>query len=125
MILIFNLLADCWRRLPTFQHYKICFLSVNEIENFAIRTNPAFANEPIRHDEQNYDNVKLECFYTAISNLEKCRRAYLNPQSSDNEKNLFNKRERVMLDEAKKVLLDFYQEKKFANLFHDSIQKEL
>ncbi|BDF65922.1 hypothetical protein CE91St16_23290 [Alistipes finegoldii] len=83
--------AAMTRKFANFQHYKISFLPVNEIENFAILSNPKFSNELIRQNEQRYESVKDACFDTANSNLEKCRRTYLNAQSPDKDKNLFNR----------------------------------
>ena len=99
--------AAMTRKFANFQHYKISFLPVNEIENFAILSNPKFSNELIRQNEQRYESVKNACFDRANSNLEKCRRTYLNAQSPDKDKNLFNNRASTMRDEAKKDSIRF------------------
>lgn len=89
------------KKFSIFQHYKIAFLPVNEIENFAMLSNPAFSKELIIQNEHVYDSVKDACIDTAKSNLEKVRKVYLNSQSSDEDKHLFINQESAMRNEAK------------------------
>lgn len=126
-------------KFSKFLHYKVSFLPVNELENFAILASSAFSNDVIRKDEQHYENVKDACVDTANSNLEKCRKAYLNSQSIDKDKHLFNNsRVSAMRDAAKKdpvrflpgkdickIVPNFYPERTLKNLVRDDFPKEL
>lgn len=121
------------------QRYNVSFLPVNEIENFAILANPAFSNEQIKQNEQTYEAVKDACFDTANSNLEKCRKVYLNSQSSDGDKHLFmNSRAKEMRNKAKedpirflpgkdicKLIPRFYPDRTLKNLARNDFPEEL
>lgn len=101
---------------PKFRHYNVSFLPVNEIENFAILANPVFSNEQIKQNEQIYEAAKDACFDTANSNLEKCRKVYLNPQSPDGDKHLFmNSRAKEMRNKAKEDPIRFCRVKIYVN----------
>ncbi len=125
------------KKFPKLRHYNVSFLPVNEIENFAILANPAFSNEQIKQNEQAYEAVKDACFDTANNNLAKCRKAYLNSQSSDND-HLFNSRASEMRNFAKndpirflpgkelcKSILRFDAERALKNLARNDFPEEL
>lgn len=93
------------RKFPKIQHYKVAFLPVNELENFAIISSNLFSNELIKRNENRYDNAKDACYNTAKSNLENCRKTYMNSKNDEATRELLIKlfvdQESAMRNEAK------------------------
>ena len=119
------------------KYYKIAFLPVNEIENFAVISSPLFSNELIKRDDR-FDKIKDACFDTAENNLLKCRKKYLNTQSPYEHQRLFNKRASAMRDAAKldpmkylpgkdicKIVHNFSSERYLRNLLRKDFPDEL
>lgn len=103
------------KKFTAFKHYKIAFLPVNEIENFAVISNPLFSNELIKESEC-FDDIKDACFNTANNNLTKCRKEYT---LSEENKNLFNDRAGEMRNAAKRDPVRYLPGKEICKIVHN------
>lgn len=104
-----------------FKKYKVAFLPVNEIENFAILTDPYFTEEKLKDWE--VGNKITDAFrQTTNSNIIAVQKLCKN----DAEKDIFRSKEANMLQEARKDLLRFFPGKEIKKTKQNfSIEKVL
>lgn len=83
------------------RHYRLKFLPVNELENFAILAEPYFTDESIKQDSDKFDFIKDALVDTAKANLPKILKNYIDSTIGENDKKLFLSQESKMRDNAK------------------------
>jgi len=94
-----------------FCDYKVKFLPVNEIENFAIQTDSFFTEDKLKEYENN--NMISDAFrQTSNNNIASAQRLCKN----DSEKDLFRGKEAEMLAEARKDLIKYFPGKEIKKL---------
>ncbi|TNE72053.1 hypothetical protein EP331_07975 [bacterium] len=94
-----------------FEDYKVKFLPVNEIENFAVITDSYFTEDRLKEYENN--NKITDAFrQTSNSNLTSVQKLCKN----DTEKDLFRGKEAEMLSEARTNLLKFFPGKEITKI---------
>lgn len=95
------------------QNYKVKFLPVNEIENFAVLLDDQFTNDFIKKDEDKWDGIKDALLKTAKENTIACSKIY------NNDKAIFSNKEYEMRDSAKSDIFSLFPGKDIGKLKHN------
>ncbi|MBK7436532.1 MAG: hypothetical protein IPI77_06895 [Saprospiraceae bacterium] len=94
-----------------FEEYKVKFLPVNEIENFAVQTDPFYTEEKLKEYENNNkitDAFRQTSNHNLISALKLCK--------TDSERDMFRSKEAEMLKEARVSPLKYFPGKEIKKI---------
>lgn len=100
-----------------FGKYQVGFLNVNELENYAILSDPFFTLEELKKNDERYEKLAGQFFITAKNNTQAAQRLF----NSEVDKKKFRDVEEKMRDEARVHVIKYYPGKdisKFKNRFN-------
>lgn len=95
------------------QNYRVKFLPVNEIENFAVLLDDHFTKDFVKRDEDKWDGIRDALLKTAKENTLACSKIY------DKDKAIFQNKEYEMRDSAKSDILSLFPGKDIGKLKHN------
>lgn len=99
-------------KFKKFSGYKVAFLNVNEIENYAILANDFFTEELLKSDFEKWDNLADAFQATATSNINAAQKLF----TTEEDKKKFRNCEKIMKNEAKLKPLKYFPGKEIAKL---------